>query len=277
MSEALPLSIRDVGPGPEAARLTGETPDGLPSGVHTGGAWLLDGEVWKPLDGRPYMNSDCHYPTLEAEILEELAGEYLFPKNWRIEERNGRRFIVRKKAHLIPEDLPWSYLTSDMLLEIEQGIRNMNLTGWEMNDPIALAVDPDTYDLFLYDLSTAYKRKGSGVFAANEEWRIYQLFDRRFPFLAKLRRNARRVHHDAFFEDYTIHHVYASFNRPFSLMWASLPEKSPYLKDQKTNWGEAIPHTWIGTKAPLPQDVLNRYELKWGWSPLRIPEEQEEV
>ena len=91
-----PLSIRDVSPSPGAVRLTGTRQDGLPDGMHTGGAWLCGEEVWKSLDGRPYANAECHYSTLEADVLEEMADKPLFPRNWRIEEANGRRFLVRE-------------------------------------------------------------------------------------------------------------------------------------------------------------------------------------
>jgi hypothetical protein len=69
MATTLPLSIRDVAPGPDFTRLTGTRPDGLPDGVHTGGAWLSpDGrEVWKPLDARPYANADGHIPASENQ------------------------------------------------------------------------------------------------------------------------------------------------------------------------------------------------------------------
>lgn len=84
MTEAtpLPLSIRDVGPHPDAVRLTGMRSDGLPDGVHTGGAWLWGQHgIFKPLDGRPYANAKNHYPTDELTVLELMAGQPLFPRS----------------------------------------------------------------------------------------------------------------------------------------------------------------------------------------------------
>jgi len=272
MMDALPLSIRDVSPGSGAVRLTGTQSTGLPSGFHTGGAWLLDDEVWKPLDGRPWANSPNHYPTEEAECLEALAGLPLFPRNWRIEERNGRRFVVRKKAHLIPDDLDYSHLTNKQILLVEQGIREANRRGWEIGDDIALAIDLDTYELFLYDLSTAHHRNGVGCYAADDEWRIARFFELcGVEFLKKLRSNGSHCNgrlleimpyrHDGYV------HTYASFNRPASPVWASIPD-ARYIHEDRANWTEAVPHTWILTQEPLNDEMLQRYELLWAWSPI---------
>lgn len=272
MSE-LPLSIRDVSPAPEATRLTGKQSNGLPSGFHTGGAWLLNGEVWKPLDGRPWANCENHYPTQEAECLEAMAGQPLFPRNWRTEERNGRRFIVRKRAHLVPEDVDYRHLSNKQLLEVEQGVRNLNQHDWEIGDDIALAIDPDTYELFLYDLSTAHKRNGAGVYAADETWRILRFFEvAGASFLKKLRENGRSCGGRLLEMMQHAHaghvHVYASFSRPISPVWASIPS-ARYVYEERTNWAEATPHTWVLAKEPLSDETLARYELRWAYSPLR--------
>jgi len=272
--QALPITIRDISPGPDAQRLTGtHGQNGLPSGFHTGGAWLLDGEVWKPLDGRPWANSENHYPTQEAECLEAMAGELLFPRNWRVEERNGRRFVVRKKAHLIPEDVDYRHLTNEQILLVEQGIRNLNQHRWEIGDSIALAIDPDSYELFLYDLSTAHKMNGVGCYAANEEWRILQFFEVAGATLIKLLREKGRDCNGRLIEMMTHRHAgyihtYASFNRPISGIWASIPD-ARYIHEDRANWAEAVPHTWVLTQETLDEDVLSRYELRWAYSPLR--------
>jgi hypothetical protein len=115
----------------------------MPSGVHTGGAWELNGEIWKPLDGRPFANADCHLPTDELDCLETFAGMPLFPQNWRKETVNGRNFIVRQKGFLLPEDRPFD---KHEALQIEMAIRYMNASGWELNDELVIAQDPTTYD-----------------------------------------------------------------------------------------------------------------------------------
>lgn len=269
-----PLNIRDVGPHPDAKRLTGTNGNGLPSGVHTGGAWLWEGEVWKPLDARPYLNCPCHYPTDELECLELMAGEPLFPRNWRREERNGRAFVVRDEAYLIPDDMPHKELDVEQILMIERAVRNLNRKHWEIGDEIALAMDRKTYELFLYDLSNAHPQNGRGCYAADEEWRVTRFFEAcGLDFLVALRNNAHQVAVDLVISDLDAYrtgydHVYASFNRPVSLLWASIPGDPILRHEAAASWRDATPHTWVLTREPLPEDVLKRYELKWGWNPI---------
>src|SRR2546430_12019622 len=100
MSElgTFPLEFHNISPGADfTERLPGE---------HTGGPFVNpDGqELWKPLDCLPYPNAPHRVETREATILERLAGTPGFPRNWRVEQANGRRFLVRKRAYLIPEE-----------------------------------------------------------------------------------------------------------------------------------------------------------------------------
>ena len=273
MTDMLPLSIRDVSPAPEAVRLTGKRADGLPDGFHTGGAWLLGEEVWKPLDGRPYANAEGHYPTLEAECLEEMAGQPLFPRNWRIEEQNGRRFIVRKKATIIGQDIDYKSMTLPRLLEVERGVRALNRAGWEINDPITLGFDDDLYALFLLDLSAAGRMPNKGCCVADDTWRLEKFFELcKADLLIKLRRNARHVTAEIpFILEHPNHrHVYGSFNRPIDGMWARLPGEPVFVHTPygSANWTESVPHTWVVTTEPLDDETLERYELRWGWSPV---------
>lgn len=275
MANELPLSIRDVGPDDGAIRLTGTRPDGLPDGFHTGGAWLLGNEVYKPLDGRPYANCEFHYPTREAEVLELMAGQTLFPRNWRIEERNGRRFLVRKKAMLIPDEIPYDYLKTEQVLLVEQGIRNLNRNHWEINDTISLAMDSDTYELFILDMSAAQEMNGQGCYAADDEWRIREFFKLcKAERILKLREHASHILTAALWgmKHPNHRHVYASFNRPISGIWASLPKDTEYIHQERANWEEMIPWTWIITTAPLPDEKIKSYELVWGWSPVHDKE-----
>ena len=282
---ALPLTIRDVKPAPLAIRLTGTRADGLPNGFHTGGAWLLDGEVWKPLDGRPYANCEYHYPTDEIDALEAMAGEPLFPHNWRVEEVNGRRFLVRKRAHIVGQDIEYRHLSKEQVLLVEQGIREFNRRGWEVNDEIQLGIDPDTYELFLVDLSTAMYRppeQRKGCFAPDEDHRIYQFFRAcGCDWLVTLREAAYRIisHMDNLIaraqkrrEGFV--HVYASFNRPISSMWASFPCEVEFVHNERANWKKAIPHTWVVAQEPLDDETISKYELTWGWSPVHDPKLQ---
>jgi hypothetical protein len=268
MSE-LPLSIRDKAPHPLAFRLTGVTANGLPSGFHTGGAWLWDGEVYKPLDGRPYANCEHHYPTQEDTCLLSLQDQPLFPMNWRIEEANGRRFLVRKKAMLIPEVIGYDHFTWKKLLYIEAAIRNMNRLGWEVGDHLALAYD-EASRLFIYDLSCAHPQTGVGCYQADDDWRLRAYFAN-FPLglrLNLLRENARHILNEQILEPAPRwRHAYASFNRPIDRLWATLPEACK-LVQQQASWESWQPHTWLICKEPLDQDTIDRYELTWGWSPI---------
>lgn len=274
MCDKLDLSIRDISPFPDAVRLTGKSPNGLPSGVHTGGAWLVGDEVWKPLDGRPYANCENHYSTREDEVLDLMAGKPLFPRNWCVEERNGRRFLVRKKAYIIPDDFDYKdvFTTLDKALIVETGVRELNRNKWEIGDDIALAIDPDTYELFIYDLSTAHPQSGKGCYQADEEWRIDNFFELcGFERLRKLRHKARHIVSDLGFiikHDREHCHVYASFNRPISSIWADIPGEPVFVHNDWADWAESIPHTWVIVKEPLGNEVLKRYELVWGWSPI---------
>jgi hypothetical protein len=278
----LPLSIRDVKPTPLAIRLTGIRADGLPNGFHTGGAWLVveTDEVWKPLDGRPYANCEYHYPTDEVEALEAMAGEPLFPRNWRVEEVNGRRFLVRKRAHIVGQDIEYRHLSKEQVLMVEQSIREFNRRGWEVNDELQLGIDPDTYELFLVDLSTAMYRppeQRKGCYVPDEERRIKQFFKEcGCDWLVTLREAAYRVINNLEInlieciekkrEGFV--HVYASFNRPIDSMWADFPCEVEFIHNDWTNWEQAIPHTWIVAQELLDEEISKKYELIWGWSPV---------
>lgn len=284
MSNALPLSIRDTPPFPGAVRLTGIRPDGLPDGFHTGGAWEYANMIYKPLDGRPYANCENHYPTDEAQVLEEMAGQPLFPRNWTIEQHNNRWFIVRKKAFIVGgKEVGWKDLSLEQVLHVEEGIRNLNAHWWEIGDLISLGIDPDTYELFLVDCSTALKRStnAQGCYIPDEEWRITRFFElTRFEVLKKRRQAARHEVHESSIDEkhpaYTsfarqqYRFVYGSYNRPFSTMWGDRLRKYDLrFKHQLANWNEGIPHTWIMSTTEIDQETLDRYELVWCWLPIQ--------
>lgn len=147
-----PISIRDVSPGPGAIRITGDRANGGVDGLHTGGAWLYQNKVWKPLDGRPYANASVHIETDEEACLKALQGKPLFPKNWEIREENGRRFVVRDKVSTFPRGGLTLSLTQ--LEEVAKGIKAMNKAGWAVNDDIVIGRDRSGR-LFVVDLSNA--------------------------------------------------------------------------------------------------------------------------
>lgn len=167
-----PIEIRDVSPGKGAIRLTGNRSGGGSDGFHTGGAWLYKGKVWKPLDGRPYANAKIHIETSEEECLTALQGKPLFPKNWTVEEANGRRFLVRDQVPVFPGGS--LHLTREDVQYIAEGIRAMNASKWEVNDDLVIGKDRSA-KLFIVDLSAAQYTTGSHAFAADDSSQVDKL------------------------------------------------------------------------------------------------------
>jgi hypothetical protein len=263
--QPLPLTIRDTAPGPDYVRLTGARADGLPDGIHTGGAWLApDGQtVWKPLDGRPHANTDHHWPTRESECLLAAQGLPFFPSNWRIEEANGRRFLVRPRASILTPQDAGNLMERDQVEELIISLRLLNGRGWAVNDFITLGIDPDD-QWFIVDLSAAWEA-GDG---ADDDWRLMQYLEmaghtRR----VKLYHDARHVLCQTCWllkpETRGYRHVYASRHRPMDAMWARL-EGVLY---QDADYALTGVQTWAISQTPLVPDLLKRYELEWAWSP----------
>lgn len=168
-----PIEIRDIAPGPGAVRLTANRAAGGIDGAHTGGAWLYQNKVWKPLDGRPNPTAPYHISTDEEACLTALQGKPLFPKNWEIKEANGRRFVVRDQVPVFPGGT--LRLTLDQMFEIQDGILQMNRNKWEVNDDIVIGKDRSGR-LFIVDLSIAqYRPSGSGAFAADDSSQFFNL------------------------------------------------------------------------------------------------------
>lgn len=281
-SKLLPLAIRNVAPGPGFARIAGVHHNGLPDGVHTGGAWLSpDGEVWKPLDGRPWANADYHVPTREAECLELMAGEPAFPRNWRVEEAGTvtvdgvaytRWWLVRAKAWVVPDDWPARALRLEHVLEIEQGLRLLNARGWTIGDSLKVAIDREGRP-FVLDLSCAWPDS-----QADDEWRFLKWAEAMgFERLVRLRQKARHLVSSLAFadehgHDYWHGHVYASRNRPISGLWADVPG-AVYVDADYAATGV---WTWVVVPEPLGDETVRRYELTWGWGPIPRREHGEE-
>lgn len=264
------LSIRDVGPHTDATRLTGNTPDGLPSGLHTGGAWLWNDEVWKPLDGRPYANCPYHYSTLEYEALVIMQGTPLFPLNWRWEERNEREFIVRPKAHIGGDEWPYTDLELEEILQVEEAVIALNKAGFVLGDEIALARDPQSYELFFYDLSNAQR-----IADANDFQRVTKFMELcGYSKLTNLRRRGSGAIDPLVFaymgcDSADYHYVYASTARLASLGWMRFDQVPVILHNESPNSQNGIPHSWIITKGPLSSEEIYRYELTLAFRPLR--------
>lgn len=145
--------------------MTQKRPDGASEGFHTGGPWLYQGKVWKPLDGRPYANANVHIETSEEACLTALQGKLLFPKNWEIKEVNGRRFLVRDHVDTFPGGS--LRLTANQLYEIQRGIDEMNNLKWEVNDDLVIGKDKSG-KLFIVDLSAANYTTASHAYGADD-------------------------------------------------------------------------------------------------------------
>lgn len=282
-NETLPLSIRDVAPTADAVRLTGKTVTGLPSGCHTGGAWRVNDEVWKPLDGRPWVNCDCHVPTLEGEILNDLSakGVPLFPKNWRIKMVNGREFVVRPNSLIFPDDisrddlLAWSFDgddADDALTYIENAIRTVNRLGWCIGDDVSLALDPSG-DWFLYDLSNA--RRSS---QADDQCAFNRFCEVVAPSRNRLRQNARDIQDRHILGDGTprffANYVYASFARPLGSWVRGLGECGTdyvFAHEACPSWSTLTPHSWLLRREPLDPKLVKNCELTVGYVVWPLP------
>ncbi len=266
-----PISLRDVSPHPDAERLTGTTPDGLPSGVHSGGAWKLNGYVYKPVDVQPSMGCGYHVFSQELEVLLAMKGQPLFPHNWWVERHNSRTFIVRASAWIFGDDLDYEYIDRDKALYVERGIMNLNAHGWEVNEgsiPLAMSAGPG-YQIFVYDMSAAQRMTGSGAFAADERDKVLRFFGEcGQTWLAKFRRNARKVYGDCILNPDIEGpgYVYASMSRP-TWIGINIPGAT-FVHVMKPDFHEAIPFTWIVTPEPLSDDYLRRTEFMYGWGPL---------
>lgn len=177
-----PIAFYGHRPHPLAVHIGGTRLDGVPDGIHTGGAWLMpSGEVWKPLFARPHPTARALYATHELQALQALAeaGVPLFPANWREEriEVDGYTlpYLVRPKCRVYGSTAPIGDITTADLLRVEQAVLHANRLEWEIGDAISLALDPDQ-GLFILDLSCAQRMTGVGAFAADDRWRVERLF-----------------------------------------------------------------------------------------------------
>lgn len=267
----LPVSMRENKPRVHAVCINRSRPDGLPDGIHCG-AWLdVDTrKVWKSLYGRPWINADWIVRTQEDEFLEKFAGQPYFPRNWEVKPSNGLWWLVRDEAITFNES-EYRDLDNETILDVEQAIMKVNSEGWAINDYITLLIDKGSYEYFIGDLSCAHPDKEADDWLHIE--RFFRICGREH--LNVLRSNARTIIHELYFnpewrEKYQngkeYRHVYASFNRPVSGLWASLGDALYVQEDKLGGEGEMIPFTWIITREPLDKDTIYRYELKWGWS-----------
>jgi hypothetical protein len=271
-----PLYFGDIIPeGDGFSRLP--TPEG--EAIHTGGLYLSpSGEVWKPLDVKPYANAEVRIPSREAEVLELMAHQPGFPVNWRIDQVRGRRFLVRPRCLIVGQDIHFRDLSLGSLLEIEQWIRSLNSQYWEVNDYLSIAFDERIDQLFLLDLSAAQPMDGhkspSAWLADDTQWFYKFATQCGATNLVKLRCDARhltssiawlRLEEDENSPITKNHrHIYGSRNRPVNSSWAKIPD-AVYLDGDVRNTGI---WTWVVTPNELSPDLVKKYELTWAYSPI---------
>jgi hypothetical protein len=269
--ERLPLSLGDVAPGEGFTHML--LPDG--EGLHTGGPFLApDGYVWKPLDACPYPNAAYRVATQEDVVLELMAGTIGFPRNWQVREAHGRRFLVRKRAAVIPETFESSQVTQEQVLHIEQALRALNGKYWTIGDWLKVAIDPDTSEPFVLDLSSAHRMgnpTASSIDKADDWWKFKywakEVVDH--ANLVKLRTDARRVvHHIGWVRVHGRRHwwVYGSPTRPMNEQWpGSAIPGAIYVEADKQATGM---QSWVVVTTELPQVLVSHYQLTWGWAPI---------
>jgi hypothetical protein len=216
-TNVLPLDLISVSPGEGFSYLP------LPprEGTHTGGLWRSPdgGEVWKPLDARPYPNSDCRVPTLEADCLFQMKGQPGFIENWSVQQANGRWWMVRPYCKVIGQTFPVEHVTQEMIEQVEVAVRMLNAHHWEafQADDLTVAIDPHTQLPFLLDLSNAHPKTPQGNWKADDSDSLYKWMKAvGWESLAELRERGRSLLHSKewmqltrFDERYDCHkHVY---------------------------------------------------------------------
>jgi hypothetical protein len=273
--KVIPRAVRGLPPWDDPAFIKIESSlNGLPDGVHTGGCWSDGVEVWKPLDGGN-AHDGPHYPTQEAECLEEMTGEPGFPRNWRVEEVNGRRWLVRKKAYTYDEpDVPVRQI-ANVAGFVESAVRALNAKGWELGDSISIAYDLDLGVNFILDLSCARPtyRKAD---AWDDEWRLERWWEENgYDNLLRFRQAARHVvtsleNHDRYEIPRGWRWVYASRHRPLSLTWARKLRGRAVLVPHRYDTQTRV-HTWAVAEGELDEETVYDYELVLGWWPWDTP------
>ena len=274
-TDLLPLEVADRTPGDGFTKLP--IPDG--EGLHTGGPFLSpDGlEVWKPLDGISNIISLIgRIPTQEAIVLEQMADQPGFPRNWRVELENDRLWLVRSRCKVLGQDLPIDSLTPDQVLSVEQAVRSLNAQYWEINDRITVAIDPSTHQPFILDLSAAQPmgEAPNSVCKANDQTGIdIWLKEIGATELMSLRHQARNllISLEWMESEYDETHRYVyrlkTDEQPDVIESAFELRQNQSLADQVGGVAWLYQkHWWIVTPEPIGPDQADLLGLEWGWS-----------
>jgi hypothetical protein len=271
---SFPLALHVVSPGDGFVRMQMARLEGM----HTGGPFVSPdgGEVWKPLDGLPYPNAPRRIPTQEDVALALMAGSVCFPRNWRVEMVNGRRWLVRKLARVVPETHAAALVTREQVLQVEQALRLFNARYWEVGDPLRVAIDPASGAPFILDLSSAHRMgspTSSGVYKADdsrqfEEWAAQVAG---YDDIVQTRRAARQVvsRSEWILGKYGRTHrwVYGSplQHAQDGLCVGAVIPSAVYLPVEKPGTGM---QSWVVVPGRLSDELIARYQLQWGWGPI---------
>lgn len=266
-----PIEIREVSPGPGAVKLTGKHLDGRSDGLHTGGAWLYQGKVWKPLDGRPFPNAQVHIETSEEDCLKALQGKPLFPKNWEIKESNGRRFLIRDKVSTFPGG--GLSLTRSQIEEVGKGIAEMNRLKWEVNDDLVIGKDRSG-NLFVVDLSAAQYSTGPHAYAADDSHHFDKLCDlagfRDIPALKVVARELLvQILFNPKFKEKNVDkrkivHIYSSEKMVEIDDAVDLTYLIDFVPPKDKEQGKK--YLWLGTTKPISDSILRAHKITHRYS-----------
>ncbi|MDX2241547.1 MAG: hypothetical protein NW224_12755 [Leptolyngbyaceae cyanobacterium bins.302] len=232
--------------------------------IHTGGLYLSPDktEVWKPLDAKPYANADCRIETREAEVLHSMAGQPGFPKNWRVESANGRRWLVRPLCQVVGQTFPLEQVDLAFALAVEQAVRSLNAHFWEINDNhLSVAIDPVSGEPFILDLSNASPIDPHSTFKPNDCYLIEKWFvEVGLNDLATLRCHARSVTHSA---KWMLSDRYDSYQHVYRCN-RSLPKQAAFALDGV--FQKYRNQKWLVTRHELEPELMQHCDLTWGWS-----------
>ena len=287
-----PAEVNDIPPTPNAVRVQVTNPNNsLPEGTHAG-CWKVDNagvvEYWKPTDVRPFANSALRYESQELDALKMMSGHFGFPQNWWVVKAHDRTWIVRNEALVIPDHVSGKELSPSVVKKLESSLREFNKVGWEIGDHIRIAIDDYDRPFFL-DLSAAGH---VGRWAEDDQDRFYKWCELNEHSWLSIRRQACKhlVCSVEFMQKYGREvyggHVYLSHNRPLSTLWMTAPDcKFAIIQAEYSSGGSPLPltrnrmestmdrvHSLMVTESRLSSNYLDRYELTWGWSPLKIEE-----
>lgn len=182
-----------------------------------------------------------------------------FPRNWRVEESNGRRWLVRPFCEVVGQTYA-NALPIKMALEVEQGVRLLNYKQWKINDPIVVAIDPTRHQPFILDLSNAsqVEPQARKNFAANDMSYLLKWFRAiGLVELAELRESGQSILKKT---------VWMSQFQEFRHGYR-FNDKTTDLPGFGVNW-EYHQQSWLLTSFALPAEVATKHNLTWAWSPL---------